>query len=98
VRSYEDLQVGQEFLGETVDDCSIFECCGMGDVLLDVAIRKYLVLFHVLKSVKMGEDVSTKIVDERVVVVMLIQNPVGIFEAIGFGIVQVIKPAACKRV
>ncbi len=58
--SHKGLQVGQEFLRETVDGCSIFESCGMGDVLLqpgsavllvavNVATRKYCVLLHVLK-------------------------------------------------
>jgi hypothetical protein len=39
----------------------------MGDVLLDLATRRHGVLLYVLKRVKVGEDVTTKIVEERVV-------------------------------
>ena len=62
------MQVVQEFLGETVDGCSmitsIFECCGIGDILINVATRKYCVLLHALKRVQAVEDITIKIVKE----------------------------------
>jgi hypothetical protein len=69
--SHAGLLVVQEFLGETVGDCSIFKCRERGDILIDIATWKYGVPLHVLKHVQEVGDVTTKIVEVQFVVLLL---------------------------
>jgi hypothetical protein len=95
------LQIAQDFLGKTVYDCSVFECLGMGYVVINVTIWRVVVVLQVLNRVQAVEDVSyhvtTKIIEERVVVRLLVKNHAIVFQPIGSGPVHAIKHASCKR-
>jgi hypothetical protein len=91
---YAGLQIGKKFLGKTVDACSVFEFLGMRDVLINVAIWRAGVVLHILNLVQAVEDVITKIVEERIVVILLLKNHAIVFQPIGIGPVSVIKHAA----
>ncbi len=68
--SHQRLQVGQDLLGETVDDCSIMECRQVGNVRGDVEAGTHSVVLHVLIRVQAVEDVTSERVEEQVVVIL----------------------------
>jgi hypothetical protein len=101
--SHKGLQIGKKFLKKTVDGCSVFESLGIGDVLVNVNVISVAnwrqgVFLHILNLVQAVEDVTTKIVEERVVVILLVQSHAIVFQPIASGPVSVMKHAACKLV
>ena len=101
--SHKGLQIGKKFLGKTVDDCSVFESLGTGDILVNVNVISVAnfrqgVFLHILNLVQAVEDVTTKIIEERVVVSLLVKSHAIVFQPIGSGPVSVMKHAACKLV
>ncbi len=70
----ECLDVGQEFLGEAIDDSTIMQCCLLADVCVDFGSRIDSITLHVLESVKLIEHVNSKVVEEGIKVELLEKN------------------------
>ncbi len=101
--SHKGLQIGKKFLRKTVDGCSVFESLGIGDVLVNVNVISVAnwrqgVFLHILNLVQAVEDVTTKLVEELVVVILLVKSHAIVFQPIGSGPVSVMNYAACKPV
>ena len=101
--SHKGLQIGKKFLGKTVEGCSVFESLGIGDILVNVNVISVAnwrqgVFLHILNLVQAVEDVTTKIVEEQVVVNLLVKSHAIVFQPIGSCPVSVMKHAACKLV
>ena len=101
--SHKGLQIGKKFLRKTVYGCSVFESLGIGDVLVNVNVISVAnwrqgVFLHILNLVQAVEDVTTKIVEERVLVILLVKSHAIVFQPIGSDPVSVMKHAACKLV
>jgi hypothetical protein len=77
--SHKGLQIGKKFLQKTVDDCSVFESLGIGDVLVNVNVISVAnwrqgVFLHILNLAQAVEDVTTKIIEERTFVILLVKS------------------------
>ncbi len=58
----------------------------MGDILCNVKTRTHCILFlHVLKRMQAVDDVTRKEVEERVAVVLLEKDIIGMFKSIDVG-------------
>ncbi len=92
--SHKGLQIGKKFLGKTVEGCSVFKSLGIGDILVNVNVISVAnwrqgVFLHILNLVQAVKDVTTKIVEELVVVSLLEKSHTIVFQPIGSGPVSV---------